>query len=420
MPALDREEGTFGAEPWLEEAARLLGTASGVDEVAEILVHEVADLVGACAAFVAFREGEEVSIHRRRGFPVRLGIWNRFALDAPVPAAEAVRLGRPVWAERRADLRDRYPRLARHSPFRSFFAQPLVGTAPPAGVLVFSWRAERSFPPIFREGLRRLAAEVEDALGRAGFDPSGSPAARVEPGRERDGARTAGAFIAHEMRNYLNAMQLHLDLLALRTDRSAVVSLERCVQGLARLADDVASLPSPEWVPLRLSLEDLELDGFLAEVCERSAPLVREASAELRCDATGQLPVLRADPDRLREVMDNLLINAVRHTPPGGRITVDAEALDESVVVSVVDTGSGIPPGDVERIFEPYWREEGSPGDGLGLAIARAIVTAHGGRIWAVSEPGEGTGLFFSLPISDPDLDRTARGGGSAEPDPPV
>jgi signal transduction histidine kinase len=118
-------------------------------------------------------------------------------------------------------------------------------------------------------------------------------------------------------------------------------------------------------------------------------------------------------PEKVSRVLRNLVENALKHTPPGGRIELRAEAAPREVLVTVRDTGAGIPAADLPRVFEPFYRGDlartregaGSPGQGalsggagLGLAIARGLVEAHGGRIWAESAPGQGTALNFTLP----------------------
>jgi two-component system sensor histidine kinase BaeS len=113
-----------------------------------------------------------------------------------------------------------------------------------------------------------------------------------------------------------------------------------------------------------------------------------------------------ADPQRLDQVLGNLVANALRHTPPGGQITLDAElTADDALRLWVADTGEGIAPEDLARIFERFWRgdparsHDAGAGMGLGLAIAKGLVEAHGGRIWAESQSGQGTTISCLLPL---------------------
>ena len=123
----------------------------------------------------------------------------------------------------------------------------------------------------------------------------------------------------------------------------------------------------------------------------------------LRDECPGGLPSVAADSARISQVMMNLLHNAVKFTPAGGSITVSARARDAEVEFSVKDSGTGIPAGDLSRIFERFYktdRSRASEGTGLGLSIARHIVEGHGGRIWAESAEGKGSEFFFTLPIA--------------------
>jgi two-component system OmpR family sensor kinase/two-component system sensor histidine kinase BaeS len=104
------------------------------------------------------------------------------------------------------------------------------------------------------------------------------------------------------------------------------------------------------------------------------------------------------DPLRVGEVLSNLLSNALRHTPSGGSITVSADADAHGVAFTVADTGTGIPPDVLPHVFDRFAKGEGSPGAGLGLAIAKSLVEAHGGELTAESEPGRGTTMRFVLP----------------------
>ncbi|HYV21441.1 MAG TPA: ATP-binding protein, partial [Candidatus Bathyarchaeia archaeon] len=114
------------------------------------------------------------------------------------------------------------------------------------------------------------------------------------------------------------------------------------------------------------------------------------------------LPVVDADPVRAREILANLIANALRYTPRDGRVTVEARAQDTSVSIDVRDTGAGIAPDLVGRIFDRFYKSAESRGAGLGLAIAKQLVEAHGGAISATSIPGEGTDIRFTLPTEVP------------------
>src|SRR5262249_11391367 len=120
------------------------------------------------------------------------------------------------------------------------------------------------------------------------------------------------------------------------------------------------------------------------------------------------LPEVAADGPRVGQVLSNLLSNAIKFTRQGGKVVVSAREQDNTIVVSVLDNGPGIPRENLSKVFDRYWQSEETrrAGVGLGLAIAKGIVEAHGGKIWADSELGKGSSFFFTLPLATPDTKR--------------
>jgi two-component system sensor histidine kinase BaeS len=165
-------------------------------------------------------------------------------------------------------------------------------------------------------------------------------------------------------------------------------------------------------------LQWLDVRQLLADVCDTFDHQARETGVTLVNDAHQSLPPLLADPQRLGQVLGNLVGNALRHTPPGGQVTLGAaQAAEDALEIWVADTGEGIAPEDLSRIFERFWRgdkarsHEAGAGMGLGLAIAKGLIEAHAGRIKAASEPGQGTVITCLLPLPEPDPDQgQARG----------
>jgi two-component system phosphate regulon sensor histidine kinase PhoR len=155
-------------------------------------------------------------------------------------------------------------------------------------------------------------------------------------------------------------------------------------------------------VPLRLS--PVSMTDVVLPTTERLRALAERGGVDLVVHLPTELPGVQADLERTQQVITNLLHNAVKFTPPGGRISVSAEAVGDEVVLSVQDTGVGIPAEDVPRIFERFYkadRARSGGGTGLGLAIAKHIVQGHGGRIWVESVEGEGSTFSFTLPLAE-------------------
>jgi two-component system OmpR family sensor kinase/two-component system sensor histidine kinase BaeS len=224
------------------------------------------------------------------------------------------------------------------------------------------------------------------------------------------------ADVAHELRTPLTVIQGNLEGLRdgvydATPEHLALVVDE--TQKLSRLVDDLRLLTLAEAGQLPLDLQVLTVPQLLADVRDAFACQAHEAGIALAVDVVEPLAPLVADPQRLGQVLGNLMANALRHTPRDGKVTLGAALASKSeVLLRVADTGEGIPPEDLPRIFDRFWRgdparsHETGAGSGLGLAIARSLVEAHGGRIWAESPgvPGQGTTVLCVLPLSAADF----------------
>ena len=172
-------------------------------------------------------------------------------------------------------------------------------------------------------------------------------------------------------------------------------------QHLLRLINDILDLSKIEAGRLQLNIEDVAIDLSFAEVCESLQPLVDKNEHQLIRQAPRGLAV-RADGTRFKQMLMNLLGNAIKFTPKGGKIELVAKQVDNMVRVEVHDSGPGIPPEEKQRIFEAFHRmqqnEKTSEGTGLGLAITRKLVELHGGQLSVESEVGAGSCFFFTLP----------------------
>lgn len=172
-----------------------------------------------------------------------------------------------------------------------------------------------------------------------------------------------------------------------------------------RLVQELLDLSRIESGQVSMQQDDVDLGELFAHVNDVFALRAEEQTVSLSFSTSGTARV-RGDFDRLEQVMNNLIDNALRYTPPGGTVLVACRDLQPGVIqVAVSDTGPGIPPADLPHLFERFYRSSasetsGRKGHGLGLAIAREIVRAHGGEIWATSELGRGTTFVFTLPIA--------------------
>jgi signal transduction histidine kinase len=172
---------------------------------------------------------------------------------------------------------------------------------------------------------------------------------------------------------------------------------------MSRLLNDLLTLSTAEAGALQLHREPVTPQALVHEAVEAFQGPAAVASVALDARVAPELPRLDIDPVRIGEVLANLLSNALRHTPSGGRISVFAESAGGAVAFVVTDTGSGIAPDALPHVFDRFVKAADSSGAGLGLAIAKSLLQAHGGTISAESSPGAGTTMRFVLPAEGSD-----------------
>jgi two-component system OmpR family sensor kinase/two-component system sensor histidine kinase BaeS len=273
----------------------------------------------------------------------------------------------------------------------------------------------------------RISRPLRQINGAAQAMAAGDLAVRVRPPAVREVADLAASFnrmadalaqadqqrrqltadVAHELRTPLSIVKGRLEGIqdgVYSADADQIEGLLDEVALLERLIEDLRLLALADAGQLALYPEPVA-PALLVRDAQRSfAHAAEERRVALHAEAPDGLPELHADPQRLGQVLGNLVANALRHTPAGGSVTVRAARAPAGVTFEVRDTGAGIAPEDLPRIFDRFYRADpsrtrASGGAGLGLAIARRIVEAHGGTIWAESEPGRGTAVRFTLPV---------------------
>ena len=215
--------------------------------------------------------------------------------------------------------------------------------------------------------------------------------------------------VAHELRTPLTALDGYVEGMidgVFTPSPEIFASLSEELRRLHRLADDLSSLSRAQEQGLDLHPVEADLADIASRAAARLAPQFHDAHVTLTVNAGTVLPV-HVDPDRITQVLTNLLGNALLATPPGGAVTITARPTAAGGEVVVTDTGVGLSGQDVERVFERFYRAPGQPrrsaGSGIGLTIARGIARGHGGDVTA-SSPGPGHGAAFTLvlPLRSP------------------
>lgn len=253
-------------------------------------------------------------------------------------------------------------------------------------------------------------------------------AQRVEPGGTVEVANVAHAFndmadslqnaetlrrnlmadVAHELRTPLSVLQGNLSALidgVFPLEMAEVAKLYDETRLLNRLVGDLRELTQAEAGQLKLNIGSVDLSAVAESTVDAFHAPAREKSVQLSVNVPSDLPHVRADAERVAQVLRVLLTNALRHTEAGGAITVAASAAPDGVEVSVSDTGEGIAAGDLPHIFDRFWRSDKSRaretgGSGLGLAIARQLIESQGGQIGVESRAGKGSRFWFRLPVA--------------------
>ncbi|MEP7134844.1 MAG: HAMP domain-containing sensor histidine kinase [Chloroflexota bacterium] len=271
--------------------------------------------------------------------------------------------------------------------------------------------------------LRRMSMPLDELLDASGKVAEGDYSARVDEKGWPEVRSLAHGFntmveklqlsdqqrrnmladISHELRSPLTIMQGNLEGMidgVYPTDADRLKSLYEETQILARLVDDLRTLALAESGSLQLKREPTDLGLLIREVISafESQAHIKDIKFELTLDNVDEIEI---DPQRIREVLSNLVSNALRYTPSQGVVKVGMtesdSGVERSVQVTIQDSGPGIESADLSRIFDRFYKSSDSGGMGLGLSIAKYLVEAHGGKIWAESEIGKGTRISFTL-----------------------
>ncbi len=326
---------------------------------------------------------------------------------------------RPIYVK---NIPEEAPDLHTDPSIRSLLVVPLIAKSKVIGTLSVDSTAVDAFTPGDERLLTIVAAQAASAIENAQlFEAEKERAEELKRAYEelKELDRLKSQFVqnvSHELRTPLTFIKGYIDLLTEEAlgslnqrQKQSLDIVVRKTDAITRLVNDIITLQEIEALPMIKSL--IPLKEMLTMVAATAQAAAMNAHIELRVEIPEQEMWILADTDRLTQVFDNLIGNAIKFSPDGGSITISAQDGGDCWLVAVRDTGIGIPADRLEKIFERFYQVDGSTtrrfgGTGLGLAIAREIVTAHNGKIWAESILGKGSTFFVSLPkCSAPESD---------------
>ncbi|HEX6134466.1 MAG TPA: ATP-binding protein [Longimicrobiales bacterium] len=298
---------------------------------------------------------------------------------------------------------ERHREIYRRLGLRSMMIVPLVARGTTRGAMGFFSGAPQRYGPEELSVAQDLALLAALAVDNARLYREAQDAVRV-----RDDVM---AVVSHDLGNPLSAIRIGTSLL-LRTIPQAehesggwqhLEFIRQSAQQMENLINDLLDVKRLETGRVQLDRRDIPVDTIVQDVMKVFRPIASGRSIALTTEIPATIRRVSADEHRLVQVLSNLVSNAVKFTEPGGSVIIRANDAAGVVLFSVSDTGPGIPAEHQPHVFDRFWqaRREGKKGLGLGLAIARGIVEAHGGRIWVESPPGAGTTFLFTIPAAE-------------------
>ena len=397
----------------LQAVTSALSAAQTASEVALVLLDRGLPVLQATRGVVmgASADGKFLEEYDRRGFG-RLfkGRPPRVPLSDPYPVCLAARTREVIWLRSSEDYRLRFPEVAGTLDFdaapATLVAIPLIHRDELVGAIGVSFGDLRAIGAADQAFTLLLAQATADALHRArSFD--------AEREQRREAELTARAreevlgVVAHDLRNPIHLLGSTAELLSdpeldPRERRDLRDAAKRAVRQMNRLIGDLLDTARLQAGQLSLQIRDVKATRLLTQAEETFRQIASEKGIRFEVNPPTEELTLRADEDRAAQVLGNLLGNAFKFTPAGGRVALAASRSGDDAEFRVSDTGPGLTKEQIGKLFQRYW--QGRPGDrrgvGLGLTITRGIIETHGGRVWVDSAPGKGSTFCFTLPLA--------------------
>jgi signal transduction histidine kinase len=375
----------------------------------EFVVNKSIELTGADAAFFGLIEGDEIRHHTSAGTctdalqTIRLkkgtGLgWLAIQENKPIVVED-------FFTDKR--LKDAPYDAVREEGLVSFLAVPVTSRGgDPLGILYVANRRKTKFTKQQQRALTTLASQSSVAIEYAKLLEETKKA--YEELKTLDVLKSnIISNVSHELRTPITMIMGALELAReekdpIERDKYLRIALE-AIRRQDRIVENLVEAARIERMGIKLTLEEIDIETLITLAVAEFKPRAVKKALELRAEVEGS-PRVIGDYIHLSRVLANLLDNAVKFNREGGRITVTARRRDGEVLVCVADTGIGIPRGELERVFDRFYQVDSSTsrpygGMGMGLAVAKEIVEAHEGRIWAESRLGEGSKFYFTLPL---------------------
>jgi signal transduction histidine kinase len=412
--AIEREWRRVRRREGMHGLSAALAEAETPEDVVRAIVTHTTEAFGAAGTFIArcTPDGRHLELLDAHGMPPDVADeWRRFPTTAPVPLAYVARTGTPLFLESEADWQTHFPELAALATGVGHPANavmPLMIEQTPVGALGIAFTEAHRFDEDERAFAQIVARQCALALERARLLKA-EREARAAAVRESQVKTKFLATISHELRTPLNAIAGYVELLELEihgpltpAQRDDLGRIHRNLQHLLGLVGNVLSLLKLESGRANYVIGDVPLDAVIQFVGEAMAPQLAAKQLHGEVGIPSNL-VVRADAEKVRQILLNLLSNAVKFTPEGGAITTSCSADEIVVRIDVRDTGRGIAPDQLERVFDPFVQvdqrlNQPTEGSGLGLAISRELARGMGGELTVSSALGIGSTFTLSLP----------------------
>jgi signal transduction histidine kinase len=395
----------------LLDVVTALSQSTSVDEVTDVVLGKGIEVVQASHAILVCTEGDRIVVLGVRGmgpqFETRVRASGR---DADLAVMEAIRTNEQIWIDSAHEYHQRFPwasgQLDPPSDVRALCAIPLIHAGETIGGLALGFRQSAALGVTDRAFTLLLAQATAAALHRAwSYDAERQMRREAELlARAREDVL---GVVAHDLRNPLGLIMMTTQLLLeeelpLERQQSLLGIATRAAKQMNQMIGDLLDTVRLQAGRLSLDVEEVGVIEILNQTEQTFQPIATEKHVSLEVVAPDGPTSVRADPLRLSQIVGNLVGNALKFTPADGKVTLYTASWGADVVFAVRDTGPGIPAEHVAHLFDKFWQARRSDrrGAGLGLAIARGLVEAHGGKIWVESTVGAGSTFSFTLPAT--------------------